>query len=80
MDGYVQGNGVAVDYDYDIKGRLSYMDYASLGESIWKYEYGYDKDDNMTSRNEDLFGYDRNGQLVSTYMVGEDVETEYKID
>ncbi len=80
MTGYVQGNGTSVDYDYDGKGRLSFMYYASAGEPLWSYEYGYDQDDNMVSRNEDHFGYDRNSQLVSTYLVGEDVETEFEVE
>jgi len=80
MTGYNQGNGVDVVYSYDVKSRLKSLGYSMDGENLWSYEYVYDGADNMVSRNEDYFGYDRNDRLVSSMLQGYASETVFKVN
>ena len=79
MSGYAQNNGVAVGYLYDDKSRLTELNYSMNGTEYLKYEYKYDLSDNMTTRNEDYFGYDRKDQLSCSYLKWLSSETEFPV-
>ena len=79
MSGYIQNNGVDVGYLYDDKSRLTELNYSMNGTEYLKYEYKYDLSDNMTTRNEDYFGYDRKDQLSCSYLQWLSSETEFPV-
>lgn len=73
-------NGVTTTYQFDKNNRLSTLNHSNLTENLISYAYGYDKENNMTSRNDDLYGYDPRNQLTVAYLSGLISEEKFEVE
>ena len=81
LTGYELANGVRSRYEYDVKGRVTSMDYHDIaGQSAKSYRFVYDLVDNIIQRNEEYYSYDRKGQMLSAVIVGLMGTTEYPLN
>ena len=81
LTGYELANGVRSRYEYDVKGRVSTMDYHdAAGQTAKSYRFAYDMVDNIIQRNEESYSYDRKGQMLSAAIVGLMGTTEYPLN
>ena len=81
LTGYELANGVRSRYEYDVKSRVSSMDYHdAAGQAAKSYRFVYDLVDNIIQRNEEYYSYDRKGQMLSAVIVGLMGTTEYPLN
>ena len=81
LTGYELANGVRSRYEYDVKGRVSTMDYHdAAGQTAKSYRFAYDPVDNIIQRNEESYSYDRKGQMLSAAIGGLMGTTEYPLN
>jgi RHS repeat-associated protein len=69
-ESFTLANGVSTTYQFDKNNRLSNLNHSNQAEELISYAYGYDLESNMTSRNDDLYGYDPRNQLTVAYLSG----------
>ena len=81
LTGYELANGVRSHYEYDVKGRVTSMDYHDAdGQAAKSYRFAYDLVDNIIQRNEEYYSYDRKGQMLSAVIGGLMGTEEYPLN
>ena len=81
LTGYELANGVRSRYEYDVKGRVTSMDYHDAdGQAAKSYRFAYDLVDNIIQRNEEYYSYDRKGQMLSAVIGGLMGTEEYPLN
>ncbi|MFC1351636.1 MAG: RHS repeat protein, partial [gamma proteobacterium symbiont of Clathrolucina costata] len=79
--GYELANGVRSQFEYDVKGRVTGMNYHDIaGQSAKGYRYVYDAADNIIRRNEEYYSYDLKGQMISAVISGLLGAEEYPLE
>lgn len=72
LSDYTLTNGASATFDYDKRYRLRNISHIDSSDApALAFDYQYDQADNILQRNQELFSYDRKGQLLTASLDGD---------